>query len=36
MLVLPSFGSFTGNKAIQPGKGDRVFVVAGKEVVEIQ
>jgi DNA ligase-associated metallophosphoesterase len=35
MLVLPSFGSFTGNKAIEPLKGDRVFVVAGEEVVEV-
>ena len=35
MLILPSFGSFTGNKAIEPGKGDRVFVVAGEEVVEV-
>lgn len=34
-LILPSFGSFTGKKAIRPKEGDRVFVVAGEEVVEV-
>jgi DNA ligase-associated metallophosphoesterase len=34
-LILPSFGSFTGKKAIRPKAGDRVFVVAGDEVVEV-
>jgi len=35
-LILPSFGSFTGKKAIRPREGDRVFVIAGSEVVEIE
>jgi hypothetical protein len=33
MMVLPSFGSFTGSKVIRPSKGDRVFVVTGEEVI---
>jgi DNA ligase-associated metallophosphoesterase len=36
MMVLPSFGSFTGSKAISPKKGDRVFVVTGEEVIEVK
>jgi DNA ligase-associated metallophosphoesterase len=32
--VLPAFGDFTGLWSIQPRTGDRVFVVAGDEVVE--
>lgn len=35
-LILPSFGSFTGKKTIRPREGDRVFVVAGIEVVEVE
>jgi hypothetical protein len=35
MMVLPSFGSFTGSKAINPKKGDRVFVVTEEEVIEV-
>jgi len=35
MMVLPSFGSFTGSKVIRPKKGDRVFVVTGEEVIGV-
>jgi hypothetical protein len=34
--ILPAFGSFTGNYAIRPTPDDRVFVVAGDEVVEVK
>lgn len=33
--VLPAFGDFTGLAAVTPESGDRVFVVAGEEVIEI-
>ena len=33
--VLPAFGDFTGLAEIEPAPGDRVFVVAGGEVVEV-
>ena len=32
--VLPAFGDFTGLAEIAPVEGDRVFVIAGSEVVE--
>ncbi len=32
--VLPAFGDFTGLAEITPVEGDRVFVIAGSEVVE--
>jgi uncharacterized protein len=32
--VLPAFGDFTGLWPVSPAAGDRVFVVAGSEVVE--
>jgi uncharacterized protein len=35
MMVLPSFGSFTGSKVIRPKKSDRVFVATGEEVIEV-
>lgn len=35
MIVLPSFGSFTGGQAIEPEKGDRYFVFPGEDVVEV-
>jgi DNA ligase-associated metallophosphoesterase len=35
MLVLPSFGSFTGGQIIDPKKGDRYFVNPAEEVVEV-
>jgi DNA ligase-associated metallophosphoesterase len=33
--VLPAFGDFTGLADVRPAPGDRVFVVAGSEVVEV-
>ena len=33
--LLPAFGSFTGNQVVRPEPSDRVYVVAGDEVVEI-
>jgi DNA ligase-associated metallophosphoesterase len=36
MMILPSFGSFTGQEVIRPKRKDRVFVVAGEEVVEVK
>lgn len=32
--VLPAFGDFTGLAEVVPAEGDRVFVIAGDEVVE--
>jgi DNA ligase-associated metallophosphoesterase len=34
--VLPAFGPFTGTAGVEPRPGDRVFVVAGGEVVEVR
>jgi uncharacterized protein len=34
--VLPAFGDFTGLSSVTPAVGDRVFVVAGREVVEAE
>jgi DNA ligase-associated metallophosphoesterase len=34
--LLPAFGDFTGGATVRPRRGDRVFVVAGEEVVEIR
>jgi DNA ligase-associated metallophosphoesterase len=34
-MILPAFGSFTGFGAVQPGPGDRTFVVAEDEVLEV-
>ena len=33
--VLPAFGSFTGSHGIEPAPGERVFAVAGSEIMEI-
>jgi DNA ligase-associated metallophosphoesterase len=33
--LLPAFGDFTGGAGVRPRRGDRVFVVAGDEVVPI-
>jgi DNA ligase-associated metallophosphoesterase len=33
--VLPSFGAFTGSAVVRPKAGDRVFVVADDEVIEV-
>lgn len=34
--VLPAFGSFTGGFAIQPEAPDRVYAVAGNEIIPVQ
>ncbi len=33
--ILPAFGDFTGGAGVRPREGDRVFAVAGDEVVEV-
>ena len=33
--ILPAFGSFTGAHVLRPSKDDRIFVLTGKEVVEV-
>jgi DNA ligase-associated metallophosphoesterase len=33
--ILPAFGSFTGAAVMRPGKNDRVFVLAGEQVLEV-
>ena len=33
--VLPAFGEFTGGAVVSPRPGDRVFVVAGDQVVPV-
>jgi len=33
--ILPAFGAFTGTAALRAGNGDRVFVVAGEDVLEV-
>jgi DNA ligase-associated metallophosphoesterase len=33
--VLPAFGSFTGCADVRPGASDKVFVIAGREVVSV-
>jgi len=35
-LVLPAFSSFVDGATIQPGDGDRVFVVADRQVIEVR
>lgn len=35
VALLPAFGSFTGLGTVEPGPGDRAFVVADAEVIEI-
>lgn len=35
VLVLPSFGTFTGSAAIAPAAGDRVFAVTTSSVIEV-
>lgn len=32
---VPAFGSFTGTQVIRPGRSDRIFVVAGDEVLAV-
>jgi DNA ligase-associated metallophosphoesterase len=33
--ILPAFGTFTGTAKLTPKKGDRVFVIADEEVIEV-
>lgn len=33
--LLPAFGSFTGNQLIRPAIGDRIYVVAGDDVLKM-
>jgi metallophosphoesterase superfamily enzyme len=33
--LLPAFGGFTGGATVRPRRGDRVFALAGEEVVLI-
>ncbi len=35
VALLPAFGSFTGNQVIHPAPKDRVYVIAGDEVLEM-
>jgi metallophosphoesterase superfamily enzyme len=34
--ILPAFGSFTGHQVIRPKQDDRVYVIAGDEVLKVQ
>lgn len=34
-MIIPAFGSFTASNPVQPGPGDRAFVVAEDEVLEV-
>jgi DNA ligase-associated metallophosphoesterase len=34
-LILPAFGSFTGNQLIHPKPADRIYVIAGNEILEM-
>jgi DNA ligase-associated metallophosphoesterase len=36
IALIPAFGSFTGMAPIQPAPGDRLFVIAGDEVVPVE
>jgi uncharacterized protein len=36
VCVLPAFGEFTGTYTVQPKMGDRVFVVAEQQVIEMK
>lgn len=35
MALMPAFGGFTGNQVIRPTIDDRVYVIAGNEVIEM-
>lgn len=35
-MILPAFGDFTGTHTLHPKKGNRVFVIAADEVVELK
>ncbi|WP_124978800.1 ligase-associated DNA damage response endonuclease PdeM [Nonlabens xiamenensis] len=34
-MILPAFGDFTGTYTMSPKKGDRIFAIADREVVEL-
>lgn len=34
-IILPAYGDFTGSAGIRPSQGDRVWVLAGDQVVEV-
>ena len=34
--LLPAFGSFTGNQVIRPSPEDRIYVIAGDQVIEMK
>jgi DNA ligase-associated metallophosphoesterase len=34
--ILPAFGSFTGSATIQPAASDRVYVLAGNTIIQVQ
>lgn len=34
-LILPAFGAFTGSHTLKPGKNDRVYAIAGEEVIKL-
>ena len=34
-LILPAFGTFTGNYWISPSKGDRIYAITKKEVISV-
>ncbi len=34
--ILPAFGSFTGMSNIEPARGDRIFAIGGREVIEVK
>jgi DNA ligase-associated metallophosphoesterase len=35
-MILPAFGSFTGSASVRPAPGDRIYVIAGDVLVEVQ
>jgi DNA ligase-associated metallophosphoesterase len=35
-MILPAFGDFTGTYSLKPKKGNRIFVIADDEVVELK
>jgi metallophosphoesterase superfamily enzyme len=34
-MILPAFGSFTGNALVKPAEGERIAVIAEDEVIAI-
>jgi hypothetical protein len=34
-MILPAFGSFTGNALVKPAEGERIAVIADDEVIAI-